>query len=457
MRHFAAPPAGFRVGNPCSKYWGQKMATNKPQAYGSTLPYTPCGYNPQQMQGAYGVSGAIKSGVNGRGQTVAIIDAYFAPTIRFDLSTYSSRHHLPAPKLRQFIVPPAAGNGGEKQGWYGEETMDLEAVHSMAPGANLVYEGAYSSQDLDILNRVVDVIDNHRASIVTNSYGNIGEDVSPAEVAAEEAAYQQAISEGIAFLFSSGDCGDEIDPQGICGGLGTAAADFPASSPSVTAVGGTSLAVGANQSYLFETGWGTAWSSLSSDGLSWDPAPGSGYFFYGSGGGTSQLFAEPSYQQGVVPDALAGRFGGSGRVVPDIATDGDPNTGFTIGETQTWPDGSVSYDEFRLGGTSLSSPLLAGILALANQRAGHALGFINPRLYEDLAGTNALRDIVDPASTVAVVRTNFSNGTDATGGRSYSMRTMNQDGTLVTTPGYDDVTGLGTPNGWAFLKALADE
>ena len=104
----------------------------------------------------------------------------------------------------------------------------------------------------------------------------------------------------------------------------------------------------------------------------------------------------------------------------------------------------MKYDEYRLGGTSLSSPLVAGMMALANQKAGHDLGFINPALYA-LAGSDSFRDIVDPAKTMAMVRTNFNNGEDASDGRSWSVRTMNFTGTIHTVPGYDDVTGLGTP------------
>jgi subtilase family serine protease len=144
--------------------------------------------------------------------------------------------------------------------------------------------------------------------------------------------------------------------------------------------------------------------------------------------------------------------GRTGRAVPDISAVGDPNTGYIVGQTQTFPDGSVKYSEYRLGGTSLSSPLIAGIMALADQAAGTPHGFVNPLLYS-LAGSGAYHDIVDPASTVAVVRTNFKNGVDASDGLSYVLRTMNQTLSLHTTPGWDDVTGLGTPTS-SFLSAV---
>jgi len=138
--------------------------------------------------------------------------------------------------------------------------------------------------------------------------------------------------------------------------------------------------------------------------------------------------------------------------VPDISAVGDPNTGYLIGETQTFPNGTVAYSEYRIGGTSLSSPLVAGIMALADQAAGHTHGFANPLFYS-IAGSAAFTDIVSPASTVAVVRANYRNSVDASAGVVYRLRTMNQTLSLISSPGYDDVTGLGTPTS-SFLSAL---
>jgi subtilase family serine protease len=165
------------------------------------------------------------------------------------------------------------------------------------------------------------------------------------------------------------------------------------------------------------------------------------------------LFAQPSYQQGVVPDALATQNqhpGQKGRVVPDISAVGDPNTGMLVGQTQTFPDG-VYYDQYRIGGTSLSCPLLAGIMALADSAYG-THGFINPSLYA-LAGTSALDDVQHV--TAAVDRVDYVNGVDASNGTVTSVRTFDFQGlTIKTTPGYDNVTGLGTPNGLTFLSQI---
>jgi subtilase family serine protease len=254
----------------------------------------------------------------------------------------------------------------------------------------------------------------------------------------------QGVVEGMGIYFSSGDDSDESLVEGY------ATADFPASSPFVTAVGGTSLAVGASDNYLFETAWGTTKSTWTNG--AWSPAP-PGTWIYGSGGGVSQIFAEPWYQQTVVPQSVFSAQGRTGRAVPDIAADADPNTGYLIGQTQTFPDGTAKYSEYRIGGTSLSSPLMAGIMALADQAAGKPHGFANPLFYQSLAGSGAVRDIVSPSSTVAVVRPDYVDGVDATDGLTYTLRTMNQTLGLKAAPGYDDVTGLGTPTS-SFIDSL---
>jgi subtilase family serine protease len=443
----APPPAAFVSAQPCSTYWGQNPATGFTNPYGKgTLPFAPCGYTPSQIKGAYGISGH-----DGSGQTVAIIDAYAAPTIASDVNQWSVNRGLPQMTGGQFtqVVAPGTYNHPEKgkkqdpQGWYGEETLDVEAVHGMAPAAKIVYVGAPNNfQDLDAaLNYVVD---KEVAPIVTNSYGFNTELLAPGFIKPYEDTILQGVIEGIGIYFSSGDNSDESLVEGYT------TPDWPASSPFVTAVGGTTLGVGASNNYLFETGWGTTTSSW--NGTAWATTP-PGTWLYGAGGGVSRLFAEPSYQQGVVPSSVFTAQGRTGRAVPDIAALADPNTGYLIGETQTFPDGSVKYSEYRIGGTSLSSPLIAGIMALANQAAGHPLGFVNPLLY-GLAGSPAFNDVVNPSSTIAMVRANYVNGVDASNGLAYRLRTANQTLSLKTTPGYDDVTGLGTPTS-SFLAAIS--
>jgi subtilase family serine protease len=439
----SATPAGAYVSpQPCSAFWGEKT-TNLPNPYGpEPLPYAPCGYTPSQIRSAYGVP----SGGDGSGQTVVVIDAYASPTIQADLDAWSAARGMRSTKITQVSAPgtykhPEANGKQDPQGWYGEQTLDIEAVHGMAPGANIVYVApANAHQDMDAaLNHVVD---RGLGQIVSNSYGFNGEQIAKGFVTPLEHTLIQAAIEGIGVYFSSGDDSDESLTTGV------ASADWPASSPWVTAVGGTSLAVGGRANYLFETGWGTARSRW--DDTQWSPAA-PGDWLYGAGGGVSTLFAEPAWQAGVVDGVLA-RYGRSGRAVPDVGAFADPNTGYLVGQTQAFPDGTVKYSEYRIGGTSLSCPIFAGMMAVADQAKGAAHGFVNPVLYGLPA--SVFNDVVSPASPVADVRTDYNDTVTAASGVAYTLRTMNQTLSLKTTPGYDDVTGRGTPTA-ALFAALS--
>jgi subtilase family serine protease len=337
------------------------------------------------------------------------------------------------------------------QGWYGEETLDVEAVHAMAPGAKVVYVGATDCvTGLD--EAWAATIDNHVADVITNSWGNDTDDITLLGSDVVE-FYEQFSTEaaltGITVNFSSGDAGDQTS-----GGtdLASKTVDFPADLPLVTGVGGSSVFIGSHGQWLGEYGWQSAYSTLTNG--AWTPAP-PGTYSSGGGGGTSQLFTQPWYQSGKVPASISEYYGSTPmRAVPDIAMDGDPNTGMIVGETQVFPDGTY-WDQYRIGGTSLSSPLLAGVVAVANQLHRHPLGFINP-LYYRLLGSRALHDTVAPTSPVAQVRTDYTNFLDNSQGKFWRLQTVDvQSSTLKDTPGYDDETGVGTPHGPAFfLSAL---
>jgi len=448
------PSDGFRNGRPCSAFYGEQVDTTDPAfggGYANPMPYAPCGYKPQQLRQAYGTQALLDTGLDGSQATVAVIDAFASPTIFSDASTYARRndpaHPLRRSQFRQVLFPTnpdlEGPDGCDAAGWYGEETLDIEAVHAMAPGAHIVYVGGSDCQDVSLDKALNRVISKNLAQIVSNSYGDLGEDIAPDAVAAFQDIAVQAVLQGIGVYFSSGDSGDEV------AALGSPSPDFSASSPWVTAVGGTTLGIGANGQKLLETGWETGKSVLT-DNVWTPPAPGA--YVYGSGGGTSRLFSQPWYQRGVVPDALAKKNqtkGNKGRVVPDISMLGDPSTGMLIGQTQTFPEG-VSYDEYRIGGTSLSSPLFAGVMALADDVLGVHHGFINPTIYKKLAGTPAITDVKHVKG--AVVRVDFINGVDDADGTRTSVRTFDFGGLAIKTkPGYDDVTGLGVPNGMDFL------
>ena len=449
------PPDGAHYGvEPCSDYYGQKTAYDKPTAYGKHEPYVICGYVPQQYQSAYGESSLLASGVNGRGVTVAITDAYAAPTIYQDAQIYNQVHHQPQFTRGQFsqITPGPNGYANEDecgpQGWYGEETLDVEAVHAMAPGAKIVFVGAS-----DCLSGLDDAwagaIDNHVADVITNSWTDGIDDINllgSSYVAFYQQFSLEAALTGITVNFSSGDSGDHT-----AGGtdLSAKTVEFPADLPYVTGVGGTSVEIGNRGQWLNEFGWQSAYSTLANGTWS-TPA-----YSSGGGGGTSQLFTQPFYQVGRVPSSVSRYYGGAPmRAVPDIAMPGDPNTGFEVGETQVFPDGTY-WDQYRIGGTSLSSPLMAGVVAVADQVNRRPLGFINP-LYYRLLGTSALHDITAPSSPVAEVRTDYANFLDNTQGYLFRLRTADvQTSTLHDTRGYDNETGVGTPNGPAFFFGAA--
>ncbi len=453
----APPSTGVVTGRPCSAYWAEKTAVTVPEAYGETQPYAPCGYTPAQLRGAYGLTGLVADGLDGSGQTVAIIDAYASPTILADVNQWSSRNGLPTlkPGQLQEVVPPGVfGRPNNTQhdpsGWYVEETLDVEAVHAMAPGAKIVYvAGPNNRRDLDAaLNHV---IDKHLAQIVTNSYGYATELLPPGYVKPINDMLIQAAATGIGVYFASGDAGDESATFGFN------TVEFPTGSPWVTAVGGTSLAVGADDGYLFETGWETGRTLLDATGTAWDGTP-PGTFLSGAGGGASCQFAQPWYQVGVVPDAMSmlpdrvcGAF--KGRAVPDVSILGDTNTGFLMGQTMTFPGGIVKYGERRVGGTSVSSPLFAGIMAVADQAAGQPHGFANPVFYAN-ATSGAFRDIVPTTDPVAVVRIDYVNGVDDADGTITSLRSMDFPLSIQTEVGYDEVTGVGSPDGESFIDAL---
>jgi subtilase family serine protease len=495
----AAPGPGYSTPGPCSTFWADATATVSPAAhqYGADLPWTPCGYTPAQLRAAYGID---ETSLNGRGATVGVVDAFASPTIVEDVNMFADVFGLPplvpGDNFTQ-IVHPGTYHVGESildpQGWYGEESLDIEWVHAIAPRADIVYAGANNNvTPLD--HALEDLIASNGVDIVTNSWGIRGEYQAPGHVYAFEASFEQAAAQGISVLFSSGDDGDVAASTGIAQG------SWPATSPFVTAVGGTSLGLRNAGGAKHEWGWGTYTSLLTGaddetdanvQGSSWDPWPPE--FLYGSGGGVSVHFAQPDYQEGVVPNALATgtttlggdaiEFAAPHRVVPDVSMVGDPNTGALYGQTYdvsgdpyidagcTPLPGNREYCLRRIGGTSLSSPMFAGVLALVDQALGDRLGFANPALYgispSSPGSHGAIEDVLPPSDPTAVLRNREDYAPDGTPVLHTMLRTINSvpasaNGTVVegadtslrTAGGWDDVTGLGTPWVPALVTAL---
>jgi subtilase family serine protease len=322
-----------------------------------------------------------------------------------------------------------------------------------------VYVGAASCNDPDLIDALGLIVDDHLASIVSDSWGGL-EDQDTADEPVFDLIFRAGAAEGIGFLFASGDNGYESPAEDP--GSDQIQVDYPPSDPWVTAVGGTSLAIGAQGNYEFETSWGTVLDPLAGNGKSWQyPLPGKyplGYDGSG-GGGTSVVYPQPSYQAGVVPASLSRRLpdGKTGktpmREVPDVSALADPSTGMLVGQTTRQPSGRKdAFSLSRIGGTSVACPTFAGIEADAQQAAGSPLGFANPAIYQRY-GTTAFHDVTDnPLGTghLAEVRTNYVHPSAGKGATVTYLRTLGIDGegaaSLAAVKGYDDATGIGSPN-----------
>ncbi|HTJ72818.1 MAG TPA: S53 family peptidase [Actinospica sp.] len=436
---------------PCSDYYGQLTDTNAPTLNGtSNNPWIVCGYVPSQLRSAYGVAG-----VNGRGVRVAIVDAYGSSDILSDADEYATNHGDAAFKSGQFLdtEDPSAfydfADCGTPANWAPEEHIDVEAVHAMAPGATVHYYGANSCQNPDMLAAEQQIVDTHSADIISNSWGEVVYSTTGTLSQADETSYDQVLMqaaiEGIEVNFSTGDCGAEIPTTG-CGASDTSSepqADWPSSDKWATAVGGTSIAIGKHGNVEWSTAWGT--SLFLDEGTSWSPY---GWYF-GGGGGTSALFTQPWYQRGIVSNSLATSLpdgttaSAKMRVSPDVSMDADPYTGFLVGQTQTLPDGSTGYGESTWGGTSLASPLFAGLQADAMQLQGYRpIGFANPAIYARY-GSPVYDDVTGKGpGSKAYNDVPVKAGTGAT---SYAVDFGDLQ-ILQATRGYDDATGVGTPN-----------
>lgn len=452
----------------CSSYFGQRTSGTYPALPSSTkangrswppvaTPLAICGYTPDQLRSAYDTDGD-----SGHGVTVAILGAYNSPTMPADADRYATDHGdtgFTDGQYTQYLMPGAwtLQNQCGVDSWAAEQTLDVEAVHALAPQASIVYVGASSCQDSDMLAALARIVGNRMADVITASWGSplhTADGDEPAEaIATYERLFQIAALEGITIDFAAGDCGANVPDSGCGRGLGSVKAQttFPASDPWVTAVGGTSLAIGADGDALWQAAWGTrAWEL---NGTTWKPL---GWVF-GGGGGASEDFAQPWYQVDQVPESLAqtllnGQPAPSARrVVPDISLDGDPFTGMRIGQTRSENGGPVQYGESEVGGTSLAAPLLAGLEADMAARADvhgpvrEGLGFLNPALYT-LAGSSYLKDVTGVVDAAGQIFPPIS-------GVSVVFAAFGDDGPLTATAGYDAATGLGTP-GKDFTRSL---
>ena len=441
---------GVTAGQPtahCSQYYGQHHISGLPQQFGRTsFPTQICGYQPAQMRGAYGAS--MRN--DGHGQTVSVVELGLTPDMFLTLQDYAKAGDFLAPSPRRY-AELSLGKNTCGDPFNIEEQLDVETSYDMAPGANQLVVGGDSCNNGDFGNQGLfdaDIVTidgtpgNHHhplANISSNSWGP-GDDSQPAILTNIMHAYLvRAAVQGVGMYFASGDSSGVETPD----------------DPFAILVGGTSLGIGKNNQRLFEAGWSSGFSGLRHG--KWSPAVESG----ATSGGPSLIWAQPGYQHGVVPKAMAtapGNRPGLVRSEPDLAADADLFTGFATG-IMTFPKNKPpKFVELTVGGTSMASPLVAGIIADAQQGQHTAFGFTDPVLYQ-LNGTPALHDILPSTSrTPGLFRGEVCNV--AFCGRPSLITFDDQNPTMagytgqVTLKGYDNMTGIGTPRGQAFISAL---
>jgi subtilase family serine protease len=455
----AVSPTSSRAGAkapPPPPYWAQKTEKISPAFDGLTkAAVAVCGYSAKQIRAAYGLSSAN----TGKGKTIALIQVGAPDDMSQTLTDYARVNGLPAPRSGQYreeAIGQGAKNSACVNGALEEAALDSEAAYAMAPGANQLMVDGDDCDTSDngaqaLFDAMLAPLTGHgsgaSAAIESVSYGlgNTGESgVPPSLLKISHAIALRAAAEGVSLLNASGD-NPGISP--------------PASDPDITTVGGTTLGIGAHSQRVFETGWSTALGERTGTSGPWHWKG----ILLAAGGGVSAVYGEPDYQKDVVPSSMArNKAGKPGRTLPDISAEADPYSGMLFGLIVTRKDGKTTpYSPFRQAGTSTSTPLIAGIIADAEQGQPRNLGFLNPLLYS-LAGTPAYHDILPVSpSDPQVDRAFYAPGdTDinnkfAPGFLVGVNDAQDASGTdQVTAPGYDTMTGLGTPNGAAFIKGL---
>jgi subtilase family serine protease len=446
------PPLGFAgiVGNQpppphCSSFWGAETGTDLPTAYGQSPLLSICGYSAKQIRSAYDAQKPYRKGIDGSGIDIGIVTAYVSPTLQSDLDKYSDKNGIPRTRLR--ITKPSRytpANPNTIWDAYTEQTLDVQISHGMAPRARIHYAAPNGLNNAIMAN--TRMVDQNQVDVLSNSWGG-PETLLPkgSYIRAAEDTFKQAAAQGITVIYSSGDFGDSIDHFGIRN------VQFPSSSPWVTGVGGTTLAVGPTHERVAEQAWGEALTLLDQTTGAWNPDP-PGTYAGGSSGGTSRLFPQPGYQREKVPRSYFSYFGGRARVVPDVGLIGDPMSGPGLVQTAVDSTGAEFVTHHNVGGTSVAAPVFAGLVAVMADRNGGRLGFLNPSLYR--VGQRALRR-VGPARVPAVsAQVFYANFLDASDGYGTGLISGGQYGTLTVRKGYDDITGLGSPSIPTLAKRL---
>ncbi len=433
------------------------LASYHGNSYNGTQNAPGCGYTPAEIQKAYNLTALYNEGYDGTGQTIVIIDWCGSPTIRADANAFSTRFGLPPLTTSNFHIINTAPSTCAAPDT--EINIDVEWAHAIAPGADidLVVPPTASFQDVDIAELYA--IANGLGNVISGSYGSEELYTPLAELQEENLINKVAAVLGISANFATGDSGDfTLDDPSVF----PASVLAPADTPYATAVGGVTLALKSNNTMAWQSGWGNNETLLISAGTIFDPPLNFG-FYAGAGGGPSAVFAKPSFQS---------KLPGTHRLLPDISWLADPFTGAVIAITENFVYPPLEWQAW--GGTSLATPMFSGIWAIANQEAGAPLGQAARQLYTMPPGT--ITDVVPVGSTTNVTAIiqesptviNTYTAADIAAPLEgttifYSalwdipleqdttyVLTFGTDSGLKTAVGWDDVTGLGTPNGKAF-------
>lgn len=371
-------------------------------------------YDPYQMRHAYGTDALIAAGFDGKGKTIVIIDAFSDPYLIGDLNYFISFYGLAGlnglgapnnPSLGNFSIVTPDGPPPANANWAGEITLDVEWSHAIAPGANIVLVEAKSNADADILSATKYAVDNNLGDVISQSFGENESCEDPALLTLEHQIFAEATAKNITLFASAGDQGAT---QPTCDGTGfVKAASVPAADPLVTAVGGTELHAA---SYCLTV--------LGCDPTS-NPLPGTyqGEIVWNetaiggeaTGGGFSVVYDEPPYQKSTIN-------GGKQRGEADVSYNAAVEHGVLTRFLGSW---------YLFGGTSAGSPQWAAITAIADEQAGHSLGYINTALYHL---SNAKKDYAADFHDVTSGDNSFAGVTGFT-----------------AAPGWDPPTGLGSP------------
>lgn len=394
-------------------------------------------YSAHQIQQAYSLPVLYREGISGAGTTIAVVDPYGSPTIRHDLATFDAVMGLPDPVLDivqpEGKVPAYQKSDGDMAAWADETTLDVEWAHAIAPGARIVLVEAPSDQTATAFGAVQYAIDHRLGDVVNQSwYLTVEADTSSKTMQYwHDAAYAGSVREHVTVVVSSGDSG--VTNGDGAGWYSHPVLGWPVGDPDVTAVGGTTLNLDADGNRISaDTAWNDSYNKavLKYLGLTQAGVP----FPLATGGGKSAVFSRPSYQDGV-QQVTGGRRG-----VPDISMSGSGSGAVDMYESFGVPAGWGATGWILGNGTSESAPLMAGVVALAAEVAGHSLGLINPAIYR-LAAEHAkgIVPVTSGSNTVA-----FTDGSKIVTVAGYDA-----------TSGYNLAVGVGTINAEYFVPELA--